>query len=236
VAELPELEHRVEKLEQDNARKMLVQYLIYPVILVIIGWYLNRALESQKLEVQRIQVTQTLLPSLFSDNHSQALATELIVSKVEPDLAADLHKITATYYEEKVKSDIGKGQYESADSIIAAAKSVGGPVADQILKSTTTPTTEKALNQLGLARQKERAGFQALLDGDFAKAQEDFRQSEGAYPGYHQVYEIGRLLRSRQKDFNNSTVRKQIAQTIVEQYYRGAPPDLFEQLRQSAGL
>lgn len=231
-----ELEKRIEKLERDNSKGMLVQYLLYPALLLVIGWCLNRTIESQKLDVQRIQVTQTLLPSLFSDNHSQALATELIVSKVEPDLAGELHEITANYYEQKLKSDINKGQYESADSIISAAKSIGGPAADKILQSATAPATEKAIGQLDLARTKERDGFQSLLDGNFLKAQDDFQQSENAYNGFHQVYEIARLLRTRKSDFNSPDAKKEILQTIVKEDFRGAPPDLFDKLKQASGL
>src|SRR5262249_35927575 len=152
---------------------------------------------------QRIQVTQTLLPSLFSDNHSQALATELIVARIEPDLAGDLHKITASYYEAKLKADIKGGKLESVDSIISAARSVGGPAAEQILKSADTPATNTAIDHLQKARQRERDGFQALLDGKYADALVAFQQSEDAYNGYHQVYEIARLLRAHKQEFNN---------------------------------
>lgn len=238
MAELDEIRQRVERLEKDSMRKMLVQFLVYPGILLLIGSYFSRKIEAQKLDVQRIQITQSLLPSLFSENHSQALATELIVSKVEPELADDLHKLTASYYESKVKSDISKGQVESADSIVSAAKSVGGPAAAQIIAAVAAaPQTQQAIDKFALARQKERDGFQALLNGKFAEAQQDFEQSEAAYNGYHQVYEIARVLRTslkaNPKSFDDPAAKKKILEKIIQEDYRGAPADLFLQLKHS---
>lgn len=232
MPELENLQKRIEKLEKDNTRRMLAQYLLYPLILAVIGYFLNRTIERQKLEVQKIQITQTLIPNLFSENHSQSLATELIVTKVEPELAAELHQITADYYKQKLKSDISKGQYESAENIISAAKSIGGPVGDQIVKSAeSVPATVAAINKLDVARGKEREGFQALLDGDFAQAQKAFQDSENAYNSYHQVYEIARFLKLHMRDFNKPESKKEMLRTIVEQFYRGAPPDLLDKLK-----
>lgn len=232
MPELEDLQKRIEKLEKDNWKRTLAQFLVYPLILAGFGFLINRTLDRQKLEVQRFQVMQTLLPNLFSENHSQSLATELIVAKVEPDLADELHTITAEYYEQKIKSDISKGQYESAGNLLAAAKAIGGPVGEQIVKSAeSTPATTDGLSKLEQARSKEREGFQALLDGNFAQAQQAFQDAENIYNGYHQVYEIARLLRSHKQEYSNPARQKELLRTIAETMYRGAPPDLLEKLR-----
>jgi hypothetical protein len=100
--------------------------------------------------------------------------------------------------------------------------------------STGIALITRAKNNLDEAAEKERDGFQALIDGNYSKAASAFEASEKAYPTYHWVYELGRLLKSHQSAWNDPSAMKPILQQIVSKYAYGAPPDIFEQLRAKA--
>jgi len=115
---IEELESRIKDLEKDSNRRFLLQYLIYPLILAAMGYYFNHQIETAKLETQRIQIAQALLPSLFQGNHSQALATEKMISRVvSKDLADDLNSITEDYYTSKLNIELKAGNMDAAANI-----------------------------------------------------------------------------------------------------------------------
>lgn len=87
--------------------------------------------------------------------------------------------------------------------------------------------TSKAL----MASWKEREGFEYLIKGDFVAAQRAFLEAEQLYPGYHQVYEIARLLRMDGMKARTEAERKIIYETIILKMSYRAPLDLLEQLR-----
>lgn len=89
-------------------------------------------------------------------------------------------------------------------------------------------------NSLQLAADKEREGFQNLISEKYDNALSAFQASESAYPTYHQVYELSRLIKSRRQDLNDPSKRKEIFQLIVDNYSYGAPPDLLSQIRDIA--
>jgi hypothetical protein len=232
---IEEMEPRIKDLEKANSRRFLLQYLVYPLILAAMGYYFNRQIETAKLETQRIQIAQTLLPSLFQGNHAQALATEKMISRVvSKDLADDLNSITEEYYTSKLKYELKAGNVDGAASILTAVQSVGGAISEKLTKTAENDPQSKSISNYQLASAKERAAFEALLGGRFDEAIKGFQDAENTVNGYHQVYEIHRYLVQHRKELDNPETRKQIFKTIVEQYYRGAPADILQRLRESS--
>jgi len=92
-----------------------------------------------------------------------------------------------------------------------------------------TITTEK--KSLAQARVKEREGFEALIEGNYKKAFKAFEDSEKAYNSYHQVYELGRLVKQRLNDLEHRDRRKEVFKLIVSEYSYGAPKDLLAKLK-----
>ena len=86
------------------------------------------------------------------------------------------------------------------------------------------------------AAQKEREGFEYLLAGEYDRAIEAFEDTEVIYPAFHQVYEIGRLLRGNRSKLDIPDERRKIFNKIVKKYSWEAPQDLLLELKKKADL
>ncbi|MCB9088260.1 MAG: WD40 repeat domain-containing protein [Calditrichae bacterium] len=89
----------------------------------------------------------------------------------------------------------------------------------------------RLISKAEMASWKEREGFEYLIKDDFVAAQRAFLEAEQLYPGYHQVYEIARLLRVDGVKAKTEADRKIIYETIILKLSYRAPGDLLEQLR-----
>jgi hypothetical protein len=83
-------------------------------------------------------------------------------------------------------------------------------------QSLSTPISKT--HDIGSARKLEEKGFALLIAGDFEGAQTAFAGSENANNGYHQSYEIARLLRQNRMRLVDPEVRKSVLQTISTRY------------------
>jgi len=238
------LESRVSKLEKQSASRFFVQYLLSPLLVLIVGAIMNYRVEQNrgeiekaKSDIQRIDLAQKMIPILFAGNPEQAFATQRLLEKVvDPEVAKEFKEVIAKYYKAKVELDIKKGDIKSAVETLSAAQSIGGQSADQVVQSVTqdrgkNEAIQKYTSKLQIASQKEREGFENLIAGKYDDAIKSFQASEDAYNSYHQVYELARLLRSRRQDMNDENKRKETFQIIVDKYSYGAPSDLLNQLR-----
>jgi hypothetical protein len=228
------LESRLSKLESGSKGEAFMQYLIYPLILALIGVYFERQIENMKDQTQRMQLAQSMLASMFADNHDEAIASERILAKItDRDFAAEINKIVEDYYAKKMQADVKNGNIDGAVKIKNALDAVGGSLKDRVtagVDASTLQTVESAK----LAAQKESAGYDDLLNGNLAKALEDFDASEKAYPRFHNSYEIARLLRQHRQEFDKSTVQRQVLDKIVTDFWGYIPKDILQKLRQIA--
>ncbi|HEV7644276.1 MAG TPA: hypothetical protein VGO50_10070 [Pyrinomonadaceae bacterium] len=105
---------------------------------------------------------------------------------------------------------------------------------------TSTKNAKEAFNAaiqvtpLQIAITKEKEGFQDLINGDYLAASVAFQASENAYPSYHNVYELAKLLRENQSYMNDPIKKRQVFQTIINKYSYGAPPDQWKRVVQIA--
>lgn len=86
------------------------------------------------------------------------------------------------------------------------------------------------VSRLQRARNKEREGFQSLIDGDYDNAIASFQAAENAYNSYHNVYEIARPLRQKKFQMNDPVKKKEVFQKITRDYSYGVPSDLWQQV------
>jgi len=79
----------------------------------------------------------------------------------------------------------------------------------------------------------EGRGFEALLNKDVDEALSAFDQARAAWPDYHNVAEIGRLLRARRDELaaGSADAWKDVYQTILTRYSWGMPTPVREQMR-----
>jgi hypothetical protein len=156
---------------------------------------------------------------------------------VDPEVAGELHEIIAKYYESKIAASLKEGNVEGAEKIVSAAQTIGGHAADQIVRSVEQNKAQAEKIQTYKTRaqaasEKEREGFESLLAGDYDNAIKAFQSAEAAYPSYHQVYELARLIRQKKPDLADPERRKELFRLVVSQYAYGAPSDLLERLRE----
>jgi len=76
----------------------------------------------------------------------------------------------------------------------------------------------------------ERAGFEAIINNNFAVARSQFNNAEKAFPSFHMSYEISKLLKSRQADFGDKEKEENIKIQIYKKYSWKAPKDLISQI------
>lgn len=93
--------------------------------------------------------------------------------------------------------------------------------------SSYTPTDM----QKQFAKVKEREGFENLIAGDYDASINAFQSSENAWNGFHNTYDIARLLRKNKTHMNEPDIKKEVFGIIVSQYSYGAPTDLLEQIK-----
>lgn len=232
MADTDSLDARVSKLEKGSRLTALLQFLIYPVILALIGNFFSHQIETSKLETQKIQIAQSMVPILFSGNPFQALATEKLLSQVvDPQLSAQLNQITNDFYNSDLQSKIKSGDLQGAAKIVSAAQMVNSGISNNIIAAARQDEVAyKKIQNVQLAVQKERQGFEALLAGKDDEAVADFRASDEAYPTYHQVFELARLLTSRKKELSDPVGRRAVFKTILDHYSYGMPDDIRSEL------
>lgn len=82
----------------------------------------------------------------------------------------------------------------------------------------------------------ERRGFQALLDRDVAAAIAAFDEARGIWPDYHNVAELGRVLRARRENLADpdSAAWPRLYRDILTHYSWGLPADLRAAVRTEA--
>ena len=170
---------------------------------------------------------------LFAGKPEQAFATERLMAKVvEPGVAKEFEDIVARYYRVQIDSEVKAGNFENVEKTVSAAKAFGGGAAEQVVKSIKqNSNAAKKLEDYQVASIEERKGFESLVAGKYDEARQHFENAESSYPGYHNVYEIARLLRRKKAELENPEARKKVLITILTSYSYKAPADLLEQLK-----
>lgn len=162
---------------------------------------LERAISAEK---QREQVADILLNRYIdqdADGQRKALA---IIVGLFPRFAADLEEALARYA-------VNDAVKEAAERSVARV-------------------AEVPPSALETARAAERAGFDALLSDDIAKAREEFNKAYAAYPQFHNVDEIRRKLDTLQAE-NPKAIEKAKMSIVKENAWR-MPDHVRQQLQQ----
>ncbi len=81
----------------------------------------------------------------------------------------------------------------------------------------------------------EQRAFDALFRSEWQTAADLFEAAEAARPGFHSVYELGRLLRRPPYNLNTPDGRRQLFGEIAQRYTYGLPPDIRARLDSAAG-
>lgn len=146
MPDIQDLEKRIESLEKekDSRIRFFMQYLLSPLLLLLIGGFLNFQIEKAKqgfqkieLEIKRIGTTQKFMTELFSGTPQRAFVAERLMSKlVEKEDAEEISKIIAQYYNGQVDKRLStQKDIEKAQEIKSAAEMVQSPASKELLKN-----------------------------------------------------------------------------------------------------
>lgn len=192
----------------------------------------------------------------FAGNVGQALTYESRAVIAKADVAqAKLDMLDMNNKRDLAKAEFEKvqmGLNEIKNSITQAQQSAVSPQTQQDLKEVekkitsleqTTQATAENLDRsespatitfrgkLATAKEKEREGFQNLIEGDYDEAIQSFQESDDSFNTYNNVYDIAKLLRENKEHLSEPTVKKEVFKTIVNKHAYGAPPDLFKEVK-----
>lgn len=231
---IEELDYRIERLEKDKQNKFrfFVQYLLSPLLVVAVGLLFNWQLEKDKKEIQQLQIAQTMLASLFSEDKYKTLATKRLMDEViesEP-LKKEIGKIVEDYLTIKFEKSFEEGDYESAQDILKATETMGGAVGKNIAKEIENDKKE-VLTKYQRAREKELNGFKALMNENLNVALEQFKNAYAIYPDLHSVSEIYHLLEANKNDFDAPETSEKIYREIIDKYSWKVPSDTIQALK-----
>ncbi len=231
---IEELEYRIEHLEKDKQSKFrfFVQYLLSPLLVVAVGLLFNWQLEKDKKEIQQLQIAQTMLATLFSEDKFKTLAAKRLMDEVleNEKLKKEIGNIVEDYLTIKFNKSFEEGDYESAQDILEATETMGGAIGENIAKEIENDKKD-ALTKYQRARENELNGFKALINNNFNLALEKFRKAYDSYPDLHSVSEIYHLLESNQSEFDAPETGVKIYKEIVEKYSWKVPSDIIQALK-----
>ncbi len=121
-----------------------------------------------------------------------------------------------------------------ADRIVTQATVQAAARSGYRLPDAADPSALALAPAVEAAKRLEMAGFEFLADRQVDRAIDAFARAEEAYPGYHNVYEIRKLLargRAALKDPKDDAAWREVNRAILENYSWGMPPGIKARLR-----
>jgi hypothetical protein len=205
--------------------KFLLQTLLAPLVIAIVGFYINNTLHEKQEKFDRLKLSEQILANAFDgDNPYKALAlTKLMPAVIEDKAFADsVAVLINSYYFERAKLAAQNGNDSAFNLIVDAATTFNGQtisIADSIKENPVTSKAKQALEY-------EQQGFQKLQEGDLTAAKQNFDKANVVYPTFHSTYEISKLIESKQKEMDGSNkgeIQQQIIDSITLNYSWKAP-------------
>jgi len=248
---------RVYQLEQTNLKRniqnrarFIIQFFLLLVVILVIGYYFYQHLEVQ---IQNVDQTQSLYFSKFTDEKISTKIASQIVNQIENNeqVRTAIKKVVEDDFQRRIEttplteettekteatppqtSEQALGYDKPAVETTGASETVPEQVTDDSREKEKTalkPTIDKKA-----ALKFEAQGFTYLLAGEFDKAITAFNKAEISFPSFHQVYEIGRLLRKERDSLDDPEKRRQVYLQIVNDMSFGAPSEMIDKLRKIA--
>lgn len=168
---------------------------------------------------ERVQEVESQALAEIAD--IRALLDELQTDAATPELQQDIGE-KLTQFERNLSREIAQ---------VRTAPAAAAPV--PVAAAVQAPAADARSERAGAA---ERAGFEALLARDADAALRHFDAARGIWPEYHNVAEIGRLLRKWEERLSSRPQEAWPAlyREILTRYSWGMPNDLRPALRSAA--
>lgn len=143
----------------------------------------------------------------------KTLATKRLLEEVLVDesLKEEIGNIISDYMKNKFTTSAKEGNYEKAATVYEAVKNIGGNNSLALVSELEKiDQSTKALSKYQTAKINEEEGFSALLNRNHLLATDKFKNAYEAYPEYHSVSEIYRLLSKNKGELDNDLVKREV--------------------------
>jgi hypothetical protein len=184
-----------------------IQYLLAPIIIAIVGAIITFDLQKNQRHLEEMKFTEQILKDAYdTSNAARGLAICMLIKpalKENPEFADSLIESINAFYKSRLNQAAREGDVGTIRDIQSASQDIQGS------SSEIAKAGKVVLGKAQVARDYELKGFENLAQGNLAEAKENFANSETAYNGYHNAYEITRLLNSAQKIIASDPENKQ---------------------------
>ena len=205
-----------------DSAKLILEYiktLIWPAILIIVLFSYEDdvvdLLKSREIDAFGLKIGQRI---------------EDISSNYETEIA-DLR--------EKIEN--ANGVEGSNEALLSKIDSINKNVTRElslIQQQTVEPALieQRVVSKTFAASIHERKGFEAILKQEAQQAITEFRAATLAWPDYHNVAELEKLLQDRKDSLTSQNDWQQLNRLILQKYSWGMPEDIRLQFKRSLPL
>jgi len=130
------------------------------------------------------------------------------------------------------------GTHQNSTILLSKIDSINNNVKrelSQVRSQTIEPILTQRING-NSASFNERRGFEAILKQDVNEAIRGFSAARKAWPEYHNVAELEKILEKEKTTLNNALAWKNLKKTILQKYSWGMPRDIRTRFKKSVSL
>ena len=207
--------------------KFFFQYLLAPLIIAIVGGLITINLQTNQRHLEEMKFTEQIIKDAYdTSNVARGLAICMLIKPVlkgNPDYADSLIKSINSFYASRVKEAARNGDVAAIQNIRTLSADFGSSTAGLAKQIDTS----QVISKTQAAKDFEAKGFQYLDEKNLGAAADAFGNAEKTYNGFHNAYEITRILKTAQKTNskqadNNATNADSVIQSIKLKYpWRG---------------
>ncbi|SDM21048.1 hypothetical protein SAMN04488514_10684 [Kriegella aquimaris] len=153
--EVNEIKKSVAKLERKGTKGLWLQFLIFPLILGVMGFWFQNSIQESENKMQRLKMTQAILGDIFTDTiYERTVAMKSIIYEILND-----EKI-ANKISSMVDAHLSKTAKESDltqfNKVLSAIENYSKPGNTLLENLKTSDIVISKLNKTQMAKRKER--------------------------------------------------------------------------------
>lgn len=213
------------KKEKQSKMKIFLTYFPAPVLVVVLQLGFSWMQNQDENEIHQIEIAQSMLPSLFSDDVNVSAATNSLLKAIlkNDKLENEVERLATNHINNITKKLYEEENYDSVLAVQDAAKENG-------IETLVDSATQQTLDRYSRARESELGGFEYLAANKIDSAIEKFSEASEVHPTLHSVKEIKDLLESKKDSMADEKTAKRVYKEIVNSYSWKVPKKIIEKI------
>lgn len=198
---------------------------VVTIALTVLNYNLNKQMTEAQIEIDRIEAELKIKSQALEESREKTERYEFVY-KVLPDI---LNKDKTQVVLTTNLISLALTEEEAQKLFVGLSNSEDAKVQDIGKTAMQGIAREKSNYQTAIEFEKD--GFDYLIFGDIENAIQSFDAAEKAYPTFHSVYGISRLLKKNKDQWSDMNVRKSVYNQIINEYSWKAPSSAISELR-----